>query len=279
MSKKVVLITGASSGIGLTTAKMLLKDGYSVYCAARRTELMEQLKADGGHSVFLDLTDDSSIKNCVDSVLKEEGHIDILINNAGYATGGSLEDTTIEEAKRQFEVNVFGLIRITQLCLPSMREQKSGLIINISSMAGLFSSPFLGWYHAAKYSVEALSDSLRNEVKAFGIKVAIIEPGLIKTNWGVIAGNVIEKNSGNTAYKDNALLYSDFYKRNYNENADVSDPSVISNAIYKAIKAKHPKTRYRTGKHAHSFVFLKRILSDRMFDFTSDRLIKYFGVK
>ncbi|WP_027729221.1 oxidoreductase [Treponema sp. C6A8] len=277
MSKKVVLITGASSGIGLTTAKMLLKDGYTVYCAARRTELMESLKEDGGHTVFLDLNDDASIKSCVDSVLKAEGHVDILINNAGYATGGSLEDTSIEEAKRQFEVNVFGLIRITQLCLPSMREQKSGLIINISSMAGLFSSPFLGWYHAAKYSVEALSDSLRNEVKSFGIKVAIIEPGLIKTNWGVIAGNVIEKNSGSTAYKDNALLYSDFYKRNYNENAKVSNPSVISKAIYKAIKARNPKSRYRTGKYSHSFVFLKRILPDWLFDFCTDRLIKYFG--
>jgi len=279
MSKKVVLITGASSGIGLTTAKMLLNDGYTVYCAARRTELMEPLKAEGGHPVFLDLTDDASIKTCVESILRTEGRIDILINNAGYATGGSLEDTPIEDAKRQFEVNVFGLIRTTQLSLPAMREQKSGLIINISSMAGLFSSPYLGWYHAAKYSVEALSDSLRSEVKSFGINVAIIEPGLIKTNWGVIAGNIIEKTSGGTAYKDNALLYSDFYKRNYNEHANVSDPSVISKAIYKAIKAKKPKTRYRTGKNSHAFVFLKRILPDRLFDFTSDRLIKYFGVK
>ena len=179
--KKVVLITGASSGIGMTTAKMLLNDGYNVYCAARRTELMKELEALGGHPLYLDLTDDSSIKNCVDTILKAEGHIDVLVNNAGYATGGSLEDTPMANARCQFEVNVFGLIRITQLCLPSMREQKSGRIVNISSMAGLFSSPFLGWYHAAKYSVEALSDSLRNEVKAFGIKVAIIEPGLIKT--------------------------------------------------------------------------------------------------
>ena len=279
MSNKVVLITGASSGIGLTTAKMLLKDGYTVYCAARRTELMDSLKEEGGHPLFLDLCDDASIKACVDSVLQAEGHVDILINNAGYATGGALEDTSIEDAKRQFEVNVFGLIRITQLCLPSMREQKSGTIINISSMGGLFSSPFLGWYHAAKYSVEALSDSLRNEVKAFGINVVIIEPGLIKTNWGVIAANIIEKNSGTTAYRENALLYSDFYKRNYNEHANVSDPSVISKAIYKAIKAKRPKTRYRLGKNSHSFVFLKRILPDRVFDSTSDNLIKFYGVK
>ena len=274
---KVVLITGASSGIGMTTAKMLLNDGYNVYCAARRTELMKELESLGGHTIHLDLTDDKSIENCVNTILKAEGHIDILVNNAGYATGGSLEDTPLSDAKRQFEVNVFALIRLTQLCLPSMREQKSGKIINISSIAGLFSSPYLGWYHAAKYSVEALSDSLRNEVKPFGIKVVIIEPGLIKTNWGVIAGNAIEKASGQTAYSQDARFYSDFYRKNYNENSNISSPKVISNAIYRAIKAKNPKIRYRTGKYSHAFVILKRLLTDKAFDFASGWTMKHWG--
>lgn len=274
---KVVLITGASSGIGMTTARMLLNDGYNVYCAARRTELMKELESLGGHPVYLDLTDDQSIQDCVNTIIKAEGHIDVLVNNAGYATGGSLEDTPLSDAKRQFEVNVFALIRLTQLCLPSMRKAKSGKIINISSIAGLFSSPYLGWYHAAKYSVEALSDSLRNEVKPFGIKVVIIEPGLIKTNWGIIAGDAIEKTSGNTAYSQDAKIYSDFYRNNYNENSNISDPKVISNAIYRAIKSKNPKIRYRTGKYSRAFVILKKIMTDRVFDFSSSWTMKHWG--
>ena len=275
--KKVALITGASSGIGLDTALQLLKLGYIVYGAARRTELMKQIEEEGGHCVFLDLTDDSSIAKCVETVIQNEGQIDVLVNNAGYATGGALEENSIEDAKRQFDVNVFGLIRITQLCLPLMRKQHSGRIINISSMAGLFSSPFLGWYHAAKYSVEALSDSLRNEIKTFNIKVCIVEPGLIKTNWGIIAGNAIQKTSGTGPYSDSANLYANFYKKHYNEHANISDPSVISKAIIKAITAKRPKVRYRTGKYSHRFVMLKRILTDRVFDFSSDFMIKLLG--
>lgn len=272
---KVVLITGASSGIGMTTSKMLLKAGYTVYCAARRTELMKELEDLGGHPLYLDLTDDSSIQKCVQELLSAEGKIDILINNAGYASGGSLEEVEIEAAKRQFDVNVFGLIRLTQLCTPSMRAQKSGRIINISSMAGFFSTAFMGWYHAAKYSVEALSDALRNELKPFNIKVSIIEPGLTKTNWGIIAADSLLKKSGNGDYKENALRYANYYRANYNVNSNISDPIVISKAILHAVTSKKPKIRYKVGKYCKSFIFIRRHTPDGLFDFITNSIMSF----
>ena len=193
--KKVAFVTGASSGIGLDTAMKLIEKGFTVYGAARRTVLMEPLLKKGGKTMFLDLTDAESVRKCVQEVIETEGRIDVLINNSGYGLGGGIENVSIEDAKRQFDVNVFGLAEITRLFLPYMRAQHSGTIINISSMAGRFSSPFLGWYHASKYAVEALSDSLRMELRPFGINVVIIEPGLIKTDWGVITAQSIRKQS------------------------------------------------------------------------------------
>lgn len=265
--KRVALVTGASSGIGYDTAIRLVKAGYMVYGAARRIDLLGKLAAWGAKGISLDITNQESIKNCVDEIIKAEGRIDLLVNNAGYGLGGSIEDVPLEEAKNQFEVNVFGLAQISRLVLPYMRKQGEGRIINISSMAGRFSSPFLGWYHASKYCVEALSDALRLEVMDFGIKVILIEPGLIQTNWGKIAADNIKKYSGESDYSKNASSAAKFYEENYNpQNKKASDPSIISKTVVKAATAKNPKVRYLIGTYAKPFVFFKNLFSDRFYD-------------
>ena len=258
--KNVALITGASSGIGFDVALRLLEKGYTVYAAARRTELMEEIKRQGGNSIHLDLNDDNSIKSCVNEVLQKEGRIDLLINNAGYGLGGSLEDIPLEKAKQQFEVNVFGMFRIIQLVLPSMRNQKSGKIINVSSMAARFSTPFTGWYHASKYSVEALSDALRLEVKEFGIKVVIVEPGLIKTNWGIIHSDNINKYSSSSAYARHSKDVSDYFRNSYTKSKFITKPETISKLIVKIAFKKNPRPRYLKGKNAHIYIFIKSVL-------------------
>lgn len=184
---KVVLVTGASSGIGMSVAKRLLAAGAVVYAAARRTELMAPLAEAGAHVLYLDLTDDASAQAAVAAVIAGQGRIDVLVNNAGYGYFGALETVAPEEARRQFDVNVFGLARMCQLVLPHMRENGGGRIVNVSSMAAYFCQPRGGWYHAAKHAVAALGDSLRMEVKPFGVKVISIEPGAIRTSWCDIA--------------------------------------------------------------------------------------------
>lgn len=189
---KVALVTGASSGIGKSTAEELAKYGFTVYAAARRLDRLKDI--DGVIPVTLDLTDDASIRACVDYIIGRERRIDVLINNAGYGSYGAVEDVPPEEARRQFDVNVFGMARLIQLTVPYMRENHYGKIVNVSSMAGKIWTKFGGWYHAAKFAVEGLSDCLRVELKPFGIDVIIIEPGGIKTDWGAIAADNLKKN-------------------------------------------------------------------------------------
>jgi len=261
--KQVVLVTGASAGIGKATAKLLLENGFTVYAAARRTEKMQDLSELGGKILCMDLTNDDSIQKGVDEILKTEGSIDILVNNAGYGSYGALEDVPISEAKQQFEVNIFGLARLIQLVLPSMRKQGSGRIINVSSMGGEFGEPHGAWYHATKFALEGLSDSLRMELKQFGIDVVVIQPGAILTEWNHIARENLLKVSGNTAYKGLAQKHVTLLRK---ADDTGSNPIVIATTIVKAITSVHPKTRYAAGEGAKIILFLKRILSDRLFD-------------
>lgn len=263
--KKVVLITGASSGIGKESARLLAKNGYTVYGAARRLDKMNDLKAEGVHLIEMDVTDEESMVKGVQTIMDKEKQIDVLVNNAGYGSYGALEDVPLSEARYQFEVNIFGLARLTQLILPYMRQNKSGRIINISSMGGKFGEPHGAWYHATKYAVEGLSDSLRMELKQFNIDVVIIEPGAIKTEWNSIARENLMKVSGNTAYGN---LVAKHYRML--ENADKgrlgSEPVVIANTILKAISSNNPKTRYATGGGAKLILFMRKVLSDKLFD-------------
>lgn len=246
-NEKVILITGASSGIGFDAAKTLAQQGYCVFAAARRTELMEPLKAYGVHVIKMDVTDEKTMQDGVETVIQYMGHIDVLINNAGYGYFGAIENVPIEEARRQLEVNVFGLARLTQLVLPYMRQQKSGRIINTSSIAGKMVFYMGGWYNVTKYSVEAFSDALRMEMKPYGIDVIKIEPGAIKTDWGIIAARHLKESSEGTAYEATGSQWAHnmdwFYKTNL-----LSSPSVITKAIVRAVNSRHPKARYCRGR-------------------------------
>ncbi len=261
---KVILITGASSGIGKETAKLLIEAGNIVYGAARRIDKMNDLKELGIKLLEMDVTNDQSMVNGIQKIIEVEKRIDVLVNNAGYGSYGALEDVSISEAKYQFEVNVFGLARLTQLVLPHMRQQGSGKIVNISSMGGKFGEPHGAWYHATKYAVEGLSDSLRMELKQFNIDVVIIEPGAIKSEWGGIAKENLLKVSGNTAYKKLAEKHAALIDKTYKRVG--SEPIVIAKSIAKAINSNNPKTRYTVGGGAKLILFLRSILSDRLFD-------------
>lgn len=261
--KKVALVTGASSGIGKETAKLLVENGYIVYGASRRVEKMSELKDHGVKLVEMDIADDNSIVKCVEEILRNENRMDVLVNNAGYGSYGALEDIPISEAKYQFEVNIFGLARLTQLFLPIMRKQHSGRIINVSSIGGSFGEPHGSWYHATKFALEGLSDSLRMELRQFGINVIIIKPGAILTEWNAIARENLMKNSGDTDYKE---LVRKHVKMLASADKGGSSPEVVAQTILKATTSNKPKTRYATGSGAKLILFLRSILSDRIFD-------------
>ena len=264
-TKKVILLTGASSGIGYDTAMTLAKQGHSVYAAARRIELMEPLKEFGVKVIKMDVTDDESMRQGVDAVMQAEGRIDVLVNNAGYGYFGAIENVTLEEARRQLEVNLFGLAQLTQLVLPIMRQQGSGRIINTSSIAGKMAILFGGWYNVTKYSVEAFSDALRMEMKPFGIDVVKIEPGAIKTNWGIIAAQHLEESSTGTAYEKAGLSLARsmrwFYESNYG-----SSPTVITKTISRAVNSRHPRACYSRGRFSFFGRAAHLILPARWFD-------------
>lgn len=264
-NEKVVLVTGASSGMGKSVANILHRQGYKVYGAARRIAEMDDLKNQGISIVPLDLTKEQSIVDCVNTILTKESKIDILINNAGYGSYGAVEDVPIEEAKKQFEVNMFGLARITQLVLPSMRKHKYGRIINISSMGGKIYTPLGAWYHATKHALEGWSDCLRIEVKEFGIDVVVIEPGGIKTPWGTIAAENLKKTSGQGAYANFANKVAAGMTKTYTSNS-LTHVDVLGKIIAKAATDKKPKTRYVKGYMAKPAIAIRKWFGDNVFD-------------
>lgn len=262
-TKQVALVTGASSGIGKETAKQLLSDGLVVYAAARRIEKMKDLEELGAITLKMDVTKEEDLINGVNHVKEQHGGLDVLVNNAGYGMYGAVEDTTLEEARRQFEVNIFGLARLTQLVLPYMREQRAGKIINISSMGGKIYTPLGAWYHATKHALEGWSDCLRLELAPFKIDVIIIEPGMIETEFSEVLIAPLMERSGTSAYSD---LAKKLEKAGTNGTVRGSHPSVIAKVISKAVKSKNPKTRYVAGNMAKPLIFMRNVLGDRMFD-------------
>lgn len=270
---KIVLVTGASSGIGRSTVELLLEAGATVYAAARRVERMEDLAEKGAVPLKLDVTDDDSMVHGIETILRAEHAIDILINNAGYGSYGAIEDVPLEEARRQFEVNIFGLARLTQLVLAAMRTQGHGKIVNISSIAGKIYSPFGGWYHATKHALEGFTDSLRLEVRPFGIDVILVEPGGIATEWGTIAADHLEQTSGSGVYGERARRSAEIMRKRYMDDTGLSDPLVIARVIMRAITARKPKTRYAAGYMARPALFMRKWLSDSLFDRMVERMM------
>jgi NAD(P)-dependent dehydrogenase (short-subunit alcohol dehydrogenase family) len=262
---KTAVVTGASAGIGEATAHALLGAGYRVFVGARRLDRMAALAAAGATLLKLDLTDDTSIVAAVEAIKSAAGRIDVLVNNAGYGSYGALEDVPLDEARRQFEVNVFGLARLCQLVLPTMRAQKSGKIVNVTSIGGKIWEPMGAWYHATKFAVEGLSDCLRVEVARFGVDVIVIEPGAIRTEWAGIAREGLLQTSGSSAYGKIAQNHARMLATAETSSL-ASPPDVVARTIVRAVTARRPKTRYATGGGARTILFLRKILSDRLFD-------------
>ncbi|MHC5905259.1 oxidoreductase [Streptomyces sp. S6] len=272
MTTKTALVTGASSGIGEATALKLHALGYTVYGAARRTDRLERLATQGVRPLKMDVTDDASMRAGVDLIIAETGRVDVLVNNAGYGSYGAIEDVPLDEARYQFEVNVFRALRLTQLVLPHMRARRSGTVVNITSMGGKVHTPLGGWYHGTKFALEALSDCLRLEAKPFGIDVVVIEPGGIATEWGGIAAAKLEETSTGGAYGAQAAAVASSLRSEANAKRN-SPPSVIAEAVAKAVSSGRPRTRYATGFGARPFIALRRVLSDRAFDSVISRAV------
>jgi NAD(P)-dependent dehydrogenase (short-subunit alcohol dehydrogenase family) len=273
-NKQVVLVSGASSGIGKETARTLISEGYTVYAAARRVEKMEDLKELGGIPLAMDITQEDQVVAVVEQIEQEQGGIDILVNSAGCALYGAVEETTIEDARYQFEVNLFGLARLTQLVLPYMRKKKAGKIINISSMAGKCYTTLGAWYTASKHALEGWSDSLRFEVKQFNIDVIIIEPGIIATEiYGLIPEPML-KRSGQGPYSSMANAVAELCRNSQEVSNASAPPSAIANTVSMAIKASRPRTRYAVGPSARPLIFVRKWFGDRFYDWGMGRSVR-----
>lgn len=296
MQQKVILLTGASSGIGRETAIRLARQGHHVYGAARRLQLLQSLQAQGVHPLQLDVTDPSSCAAAVQAVVSAEGRIDVLVNNAGYGHFGAVEDVPLSEARRQLEVNLFGLACLTRLVLPHMRHQHSGRIINTSSIGGHFTSYLGAWYHVSKYAVEAFSDALRMELRPHGIHVVLIEPSSIRTPWGEIAAQHLEEVAqpaspaspssssspsssvpsspsldGHTgAYLDESRRTAAFIRRLWSSSL-ISGPRAVTAAISSAVNARRPSARYVPGRFGRTLILLHTLLPTRLFDYLMRR--------
>lgn len=263
---RICLVTGASSGIGYATAAELLGKGYTVYAAARRVEKMEPLRKAGARLLALDISNPAEIERAVETVLAEQGRIDILVNNAGIGIYGAVEDVPLAQARHLFEVNIFGLVGLTQHVLPAMRKQGTGTIVNISSVGGEVSIPLGSWYYATKHALEAISDALRQEVKPFGIQVIIIQPGIIKTEFQQEAIRDLMTISAQGAYRS---LAEAMIKRDEQAAGQVnpaSDPAVVARVVRKAIETAPPRPRYPAGYLAGTLLRLHWLLPEAVFE-------------
>jgi NADP-dependent 3-hydroxy acid dehydrogenase YdfG len=265
---KAVLITGCSSGIGHATAARLVEHGWNVYATARRPETLTELAHKGCRTLALDVRDEASMQAAVSQISDAEGAVGVLINNAGYSQSGAVETVPIEQAREQFETNVFGLLRLTQLVLPGMRSQRWGKVVNISSMGGRLTFPGGGLYHATKYSVEALSDALRFELQGFGVDVIVIEPGLIITNFGEVASSSVKDSDDGGAYGDFNRKVAELTEGAYKGPMARlgAGPEAVAKTIERAITSAHPRTRYRVTASAKLMIGQRRLMSDRMWD-------------
>ena len=267
---KAILITGCSTGIGRGTAELLASKGQTVYATARKVENIADLEAKGCKLLPLDVSSEDSMVAAVAAVEAAEGAVGALVNNAGYSQSGAIEDLSMDSIRRQFETNVFGLIRMCQLALPGMREQRYGRIVNISSMGGKLSFPGGGVYHATKYAVEAISDVLRFEVKNFGVDVSLIEPGLIRTNFAeTVATQMDMPSQTNGAYDDFNTAVGKNTAKTYENPLYVKfggGPEAVAKVIEKAITSSKPKTRYKVTVSAYAIMVQRKLMTDRMWD-------------
>jgi NADP-dependent 3-hydroxy acid dehydrogenase YdfG len=274
-----ILISGCSSGIGAATAAALVRTGHTVYATARKVETLIELEALGCHLLPLDVTSEESMVAAVKSVEAAHGRVGALINNAGLAEYGPVEESDLALVRAMFETNVFGLARLSQLVLPAMRKARSGRIVNIGSMGGRLTFPVGGFYHATKYAVEAISDALRVEVKPFGIDVILVEPGLIRTNFesqvneGLEVGAAARETS--TAYGDLLAASEKRTTGSYANDFMATGPESVAAVVLRAIDSSRPRSRYVVTPAARAMINLRRLGGDRLWDAT---MRKQFGL-
>lgn len=255
-----ILVTGCSSGIGEATAALLARQGHTVYATARQRQSLAGLEAAGCRTLSLDVTDEESMRAAVDTVVSETGAVGALVNNAGYSQSGALETLALDDVRRQFETNVFGLLQMCQLVLPSMRQRGKGRIVNVSSMGANFTFPGGGSYHATKYAVEALSDALRFEVAGFGVGVTIVQPGIIRTSFSERAVAEVPQPAAE------AGPYDDFNASVARATQTVYERGALAKVIARAITARRAPVRVRVTPSAHYLVNQRRLMPDRVWD-------------
>ena len=267
MTPRTVLITGCSTGIGRACAERLARAGHPVYATARRLDSIEDLAAAGCRTLALDVTDEGSMKAAVERVEAEQGAVGALVNNAGYSQSGAIETLSMEDLRRQFETNVFGLVRMAQLVLPGMRRAGWGRIVNMSSMGGNFTFPGGGAYHASKYAVEAISDALRFEVKGFGVGVTVIQPGAIRTEFASTVTERLPEGEGPYAAfnADVGRATVDAYEKGPLARLG-GEPDAVAKAVEKAITARRAPIRMRVTPSAHVLIAQRRLMPDRVWD-------------
>jgi NAD(P)-dependent dehydrogenase (short-subunit alcohol dehydrogenase family) len=278
---KAVLITGCSTGIGHACALRLSRSGWTVYATARRPESIEDLEDAGCHTLALDVTDASSMRAAVDTVEQTEGAVGVLINNAGYSQSGAIETVPLEAVRRQFETNVFGLVALTQMVLPKMRDQRWGKIVNLGSMGGLLTFPGGGHYHATKHALEAISDALRFELRGFGIDVVLLEPGLITTEFGTAAtASMSAMNASSANGQDVHTGAADGPYARFNAAVGTvtkgayegpmrllgAGPDRVAKVIERAITRRRPPARITITPSAKLTIAMRRLVSDRAWD-------------
>ncbi len=258
----VIVVTGASVGIGKKIAIDLANKGHKVYALARRLHLLEDLKEFGISPIAMDVTSKPQIQNAIDTILSKETTIDVLVNNAGYGFYSALEEDNIPQARNLFDVNVFGLVEMTQAVLPTMRKQQHGTIINISSVVGKVAFPYMGWYSASKHAVEGLSDAMRLELAPLNIKVSIIEPGRVVSDFGKVAFEQSHIDD-DSPYKDKKLAFQSIVDNNP---IPPDKASSISHTVIKIINSKNPKTRYTPNLDSRLATFFKKWFGDGFVD-------------
>ena len=263
-----VLITGTSSGIGrATVARLACRPDLTVYATARKVDAIADLADTGARLLALDVTDEASMRAAVAAVEAAHGHVDVLINNAGYGEYGPIEEVPMDRVRAQFETNVFGLTRLTQLVLPGMRRAGRGRIVNVSSMGGRLVFPGGGFYHASKYAVEAVSDALRQEVRQFGVDVAVVEPGLIRTGFGAVAASTLGAGADPTGpYHRMVAAVDASMAKSYRNPALAAPPDAVAKVIERAVVARRPRTRYLVTATAWAMVHTRRLFGARFFD-------------
>jgi NAD(P)-dependent dehydrogenase (short-subunit alcohol dehydrogenase family) len=267
---KVALVTGSSSGIGFETSLMLARAGFNTYASMRNLEKSKNLTEIAKKEklplqvVQLDVNNDGSVKDAIVKILKADQRIDVLINNAGYGLFGSVEDTSIEEIKAQFETNFFGVVRVTQQVLPLMRRQNSGTIVNVSSVGGRIGLPALSAYHSTKFALEGLSESIAFELEPFGIRVVIIEPGVIRTNILNSSSSAKKALDPKSPYFSLSQKLNDNFK-SMMESELSSPPEEVAKVILQAVTSENPQLRYSVGDDAANLIHARKNMPDKEF--------------